>query len=60
MNRCIGPGSKVIFVTRDEARAALPGFRRLHHGRGSVKRCSWGEHYHLTKALTGRKGKDLR
>lgn len=58
--RCGGPAGKVIYQTRDEARAALRSFRQLHHGHGSVKRCSWGEHYHLTKGLFGRKGKDLR
>jgi len=58
--RCEGPGNKEIYETRQEARAALPSFRKLHHGHGSVRRCSWGDHYHLTKGLFGRKGKDLR
>jgi hypothetical protein len=58
--RCTGPGGKVIFGTRQEAQAALPAFRRAHYGRGAVKRCSWADHYHLTKGLRGLKGKDLR
>jgi len=55
--KCGGPSGKLIYATRDEARADLPVFRERHRGKGSVKRCTWGEHYHLTKGLHGRKGK---
>lgn len=57
--RCGGPGGKVIYPTRTEARAALPAFRE-RYGRGKAKRCTWGEHYHLTKGLMGQRGKGQR
>ena len=57
--RC-GVEGKIIYATKDEARAVLRDFRAEHAGRGKSYRCSFGEHYHVTKGLCGRKGKDLR
>lgn len=58
--RCGGPKGKIIYETREEAREVLADFRRCNgDGRGSVKRCSWGEHYHITKGLRGKKGKGI-
>lgn len=59
-DRCGGPHGKIIYQTRDAARADLQGFRAAHGGHGSVKRCSWGDHYHLTKAIKGRGRKGRR
>lgn len=51
---------KEIFDTKEEARANVRSFRRKHAGRGKAYACSWGEHYHVTKGLRGRKGKEHR
>jgi hypothetical protein len=48
---------KDIFVTRDDALAALPHIRARNKGKGKVYRCPFGDHYHWTKGLSGRKGR---
>jgi hypothetical protein len=58
--KCQGPGAKDIIETKAEASAELKVFRAKHNGRGRSYRCSWGPHYHVTKGLCGRKGKDIR
>lgn len=58
-DRCRISG-KVIYETKEAARAELRAFRRYHAGRGKTYRCSWGEHYHVTKGLCGNKGKGNR
>lgn len=40
-----------------EARQALPGFRSVHKGRGTIKWCVFCQHYHFTKGLNGQKGR---
>jgi len=52
-----GVQHKDIFETRDEARSILADFRKQHKGKGTVYRCSFGDHYHVTKGLMGRKGR---
>jgi len=55
-DRCLISG-KVIYPTLEEARAIVRAFRRHNKNRGKVYRCTWGEHYHVTKGLNGNKGK---
>jgi hypothetical protein len=57
--RCGGPGNKVIF-TKAEALEVLPEFKRDHGGHGVVHLCPWGQHHHVSKGLSGRKGKTAR
>jgi hypothetical protein len=58
--KCLAQG-KDIFATKEDARAyLLTEFRARHAGHGTTYRCSFGDHYHVSKGLTGRKGKDLR
>lgn len=57
--RCGGPKGKAIYLTREEARAAVRVLR-VRYGRAKAKRCTWGEHYHVTKGLLGRKGRGSR
>lgn len=52
-----GVQGKDVFPTREEARSILRDFRAQHHGKGTVYRCSFGDHYHVTKGLHGRKGR---
>lgn len=53
---------KDIFATKAEAREELKVFRSQpgRRGRGRSYRCSFGDHYHVTKGLRGHKGKDVR
>lgn len=55
-DRCSVSG-KIIYATREEARAVARAFRRHNKGRGKSYRCTWGDHYHVTKGLCGNKGK---
>jgi hypothetical protein len=55
-DRCRISG-KIIYQTKEEARAIRAAFRRNNANRGKVYRCPWGEHYHVTKGLCGNKGK---
>lgn len=59
-DRCGGPRGKEIFDTKEEARAELPTFRAEHGGHGKAYRCSFGEHYHITKGFIGKKRKVRR
>ena len=52
--------NKDIYVTKEEAAADIAEFRRNHNGRGKSYRCSFGDHYHVTKGLRGNKGKGTR
>jgi hypothetical protein len=54
--RCQGPGHKEILPTKAEAQAELKVFKTRHNGRGHSYRCSWGDHYHVTTGLMGRRG----
>jgi hypothetical protein len=48
---------KDIYATKEEARETLNFFRKDHKGRGKTYRCIFGDHYHVTKGLCGRKGR---
>jgi hypothetical protein len=45
---------KDIYPTRGEARADRPRLASLY-GQAKVYRCSFGEHYHITKGARARK-----
>lgn len=57
-----GVEGKDILPTKDAAREYLRSFRAQpgRWGRGRSYRCSFGDHYHVTKGLRGHKGKDIR
>lgn len=57
-----GVEGKDILATKEEARDYLRTFRAQpgRRGRGRSYRCSFGDHYHVTKGLRGHKGKDVR
>jgi hypothetical protein len=52
-----GVQGKTVYPTRDAAQAILTEFRKHHSGKGTVYRCIFGDHYHVTKGLMGRKGR---
>lgn len=48
---------KEIWLDKDAARAAARSLARVRNGRGKALRCDFGDHYHISKGLRGRKGK---
>jgi hypothetical protein len=48
---------KKIYGTKELARNVRDAMRSHYKGRCSVQRCAFGDHYHVTKDLRGRKGK---
>jgi hypothetical protein len=48
---------KEIFATKKEAKDTVSSLRRAGRKYARSYRCPFGEHYHVTKGLIGRKGR---
>lgn len=45
---------KSVFPDRDSAKAYAKSKQQEWHGRGKAYRCTFGDHYHVTRSRMGR------